>query len=128
MIDGAPEVGQVSSELATNFRGPVFFLGETMATLPNVPMMPSGPAQPSMNALLGNAAAMPQAALGVEDAVVGVSRQIRTMLADVDTIARQFPETGEAGEQVKQLLVSMMTQIVGTERGPESGPSPGVMG
>jgi len=104
-----------------------------MATLPNLPTMPTGGAAPpsgpaSMSQLVGGGA-MPQPPQpSVEDMVMGVSRQVRDLIAGVDNVARQFPETGQIAEQAKLLLVEMMQQIVAAQRGPESGPAPGVIG
>lgn len=52
--------------------------------------------------------------------------QIRDVLATVEGIARQFPEAAQTASMVKQALVKLTMDVVGSARQPES-PAPRVM-
>jgi alpha-D-ribose 1-methylphosphonate 5-phosphate C-P lyase len=66
--------------------------------------------------------------VNIAAAVQGASQQLRDLIAGIDAVARQFPETSEPASAAKMALVEMMQAIVGAQRGPESVAPPPVMG
>src|SRR5207344_3074559 len=115
----------------TNIRGTclqrkVLFFGRlSVYTNMASPMLPPMPAQGSpapgsgIQSLLG-AGGTPQQANAVSDAIQGASRQLRDVIAGIEAVARQFPETAEASSAAKMAVVEMLQSIVGAQRGPES--------
>jgi hypothetical protein len=95
---------------------------------PSLPPMPSAPGG-DMQSLLGGAqpGQQPQAS-AVSEAIQGASRQLRDLIAGIEAVARQFPETAESASAAKMAVVEMLQGIVGAQRGPESNVAPPVVG
>ena len=89
--------------------------------------MPAAPGG-GLQSLLGGAASPRPAQPSIEEAMQGASRQLHDLIAGIEAVARQFPETSEAASAAKMAMVEMLQSIVGAQRGPESNVPPPVLG
>ena len=70
----------------------------------------------------------PQQGPNPEDQMRTVMMKIRDIQMDIEGVARQFPEFAPHARKVMAALMEGMREIVGKIRGPESQPTPQMLG